>query len=328
MPEDLAHRFAQLVCRELHAREVELVDGAPKSDASGAALTLHVDLHDGRHVLAHFDHPLEDRDAALRRLEILVRAFESVLLSSAEPRKRAPVAVSLRAELRALAIRTDAIDAVVVDAHSPIVWASCFPEDPSDQEAALLPSDAKDTLRLVRESHRGVLAALGDEHADASLEWGAEPETNASSEPPSDPTRAKLRLAESPAEHVRPSDPTALANAIDRAASMNDLPSEEILAHRRTILETVRNHPQVALLRKGGHLHISGRDPEAIYIARSFAGIYALVLIYATPFDEIRAERALKDSLPRIERLVLALPPLDPDPVPAGVVALRPRRRR
>jgi len=42
-----------------------------------------------------------------------------------------------------------------------------------------------------------------------------------------------------------------------------------------------------------------------------------------------RAERAAQESLPRIERLVLALPPLDPDPQPmGGVVALRRPRRR
>ena len=46
--------------------------------------------------------------------------------------------------------------------------------------------------------------------------------------------------------------------------------------------------------------------------------------------DMLRAERALRDGLPIIERLVLALPPLDPEPSPrAGVIALRrPRRRR
>ena len=39
--------------------------------------------------------------------------------------------------------------------------------------------------------------------------------------------------------------------------------------------------------------------------------------------------RAALDALPRIERLVLALPPLDPKPAPiAGVIAMRRGRKR
>jgi hypothetical protein len=53
-----------------------------------------------------------------------------------------------------------------------------------------------------------------------------------------------------------------------------------------------------------------------------------LGVVFDHAFDEIRAERAVRDSLQRVERLVLVLPPLEPDPVPAGVVALRGRRRR
>jgi hypothetical protein len=52
-------------------------------------------------------------------------------------------------------------------------------------------------------------------------------------------------------------------------------------------------------------------------------------MVFDGEFDELRAERAAQESLPRIERLVLALPPLDPDPQPVGGVAAlrRPRRR-
>jgi hypothetical protein len=45
-------------------------------------------------------------------------------------------------------------------------------------------------------------------------------------------------------------------------------------------------------------------------------------------FDELRAERATHEALPRIERLVAALPPLDPEPQPmGGVIAFRRQRK-
>ena len=72
--------------------------------------------------------------------------------------------------------------------------------------------------------------------------------------------------------------------------------------------------PDIAALRKGKHLRSVARDAEVPFVAHSFASIYLLVVVYDQPFDELRAERAIVDSLPRIERLVLALPPLDPAP--------------
>jgi hypothetical protein len=93
-------------------------------------------------------------------------------------------------------------------------------------------------------------------------------------------------------------------------------------------LGRARALPQMAELHKGGHLAYALREEGFGLLVRSFAGIYALVVAFDHAFDEIRAERAVRDALPRIERLVLALPPLDPDPLPAGVVALRRRRRR
>ena len=71
------------------------------------------------------------------------------------------------------------------------------------------------------------------------------------------------------------------------------------------------------------------RDDSYGCVARSFAGIYVLIIVYDGPFDELRAERTVADGLPRIERLVLALPPLDPKPAPiAGIMAVRRGRRR
>ena len=71
------------------------------------------------------------------------------------------------------------------------------------------------------------------------------------------------------------------------------------------------------------------RTGEAPSITHSFAGIYLLVVVFDGGFDELRAERAILEALPRVERLVLALPPLDPSPsTGAGVIAMRRPRRR
>ena len=92
-------------------------------------------------------------------------------------------------------------------------------------------------------------------------------------------------------------------------------------------LDAVRALPEIAALRKGKHVRCVNGGGAAPLVAHSFAGIYLLVVVFDAPFDELRAERAILDALPRVERLVLALPPHDPDPSEgAGAVAMRRRR--
>jgi hypothetical protein len=99
------------------------------------------------------------------------------------------------------------------------------------------------------------------------------------------------------------------------------------VSHRA--LRAVRALPEIAALRKGKHVRcVQGRGASPL-VAHSFAGIYLLVVAFEAPFDELRAERAVMDALPRVERLVLALPPHDPDPTQgAGAMAMRRTRRR
>ncbi len=115
--------------------------------------------------------------------------------------------------------------------------------------------------------------------------------------------------------------PDVTTEASDASAELTEL--------SRMAVMDVRGLPALATLHKGGHLRHVVRGDELGYVAHSFAGIYLLLVVFSAAFDELRAERAINDALPRIERLVLALPPLDPKPAPiAGVVALRGRRRR
>lgn len=288
MADDLTRRFVELVRRELGAKDVLLTRDVDAPEAS-----VRVPLSEGRVVAATFEDDRAADGAVLRRLEILVRAFEAALggeprLGEARKQARVPVATSLREELRSLVARSGALGAVVIDGHSPIVWAATSeriegPVDDAPDNVLQFPPEARETLRLVRESHRGVLIALG-------VEPEPPPEVDASWE------------ATEPANEE---GETAMLEAV----------------------RAVRGLQGLAQLHKGVHLSHTERGDLGGFVARSFAGIYCLVVVFDRPWDEIRTERAVRDLLPRIERLVLALPPLDPEPTQAGAAARRPRGR-
>jgi hypothetical protein len=213
-------------------------------------------MADGRGIGARFVVAPADREAKQRRLEMLVSTFDGVVQEGWQPRRsRPPVERYLQEELSALSERALALNAIVIDANSPVEWGAARP-----QEA--IPLGPRPPATSV--------AQQGDE-------------------PPS-------------------AEPDAA------------------LASRRA-LHTVRGLPELAELRKGKHLRHVERSGETPLVAHSFAGIYVLVVVFGEPFEELRVERAISEALPRIERLVLALPPLDPAPN-AGVTALRRPRRR
>lgn len=290
MTDPALQRFVDLVRRELGAKDVvlaeELAPPPPQEGVRPTILTAY--LHDGRRVDALFDAP--PPQPMVRRFEMLVHAFDAALSSKAEPPKR-PTPASLRDELRALANRAGAVDALVIDAHSPVVWGSVS-ERPLAVEAAHvqpMTDNVRDAVRVLHESHRDLVAAL------RGTPGGNDLDDDDDHDGPSDDAEARS-TGEPPA-------PPA-ARAIDE----------------------VRRLPAIESLHKGGHLSYVVRETDYGCLARSFAAIYVLVLVFDRSFDEIRAERAIRDSLHKIERLVLALPPLDPQPM-GQVMALRRRRR-
>jgi hypothetical protein len=167
------------------------------------------------------------------------------------------VATSLHDELLALCARAAAVNAIVIDANSPVVWGAAHPQ--------------------------GVVAQP--------------------------PLASSPRMAEEPAN----------------AAQGEGTPS----ALSRKAVHNVRGWPELTALRKGKHVRKVDRDVAAPLLAHSFASIYLLIVVFSGAFDELRAERAVLEAMPRIERLVLALPPLDPQPFEgAGAVRMRKPRRR
>ncbi len=270
--ESVLERLVALVRRELHADDVRVLEATAQPPEAENALVVR--LADGRMLVASFAAVPEDRDALSRRLDMLAVTFAQALDEAPGGRSRGAVPTSLHDELRALATRAQAVDAVVVDAHSPVVWGAAA-------SRALLPNALESALSDI--SRRQLIDS--DEGEDPSVEPAQDDAGDGSSE---------------------------------------ELPPPSLTPR---ILRAVRALPDLSTVQKGRHLRHAVVREGGGYLVMSFSGIYLLVLVYAGPFDELRAERAATEALPRIERLVMALPPLEPEPEPAGGV-LPFRRRR
>ncbi len=194
--------------------------------------------------------------------------------------------------------------------------AACFDAPPEGREAKQRRLEMLASTftfdHAVAESERGrrsrppLARSLQEDDANSPVVWGA--------------ARPDGVVAEAP----RPLN-SQTSGGVDRTP---DGEGRVVVASRRA-LHAVRSLGELAALHKGKHVRHVANAGEAPLLARSFAGIYLLVLVFEAPFDELRAERAMLESLPRIERLVLALPPLNPPPsTGAGVVAMRRPRRR
>jgi hypothetical protein len=272
-------RFLALVRKELAADDVR-VDPPGAAANDGAADELRCTLADGRVVVAKFLEQPPDRDAKLRRLEMLAGTFTGAFAEGVEAAdKRGParqsIARSLHDELRAIATRAGALNAIVIDANSPVVWGAARPQG----------------LAVGHELPSGPRLADAAKALDVDLMTSHEAPQAAHDPPPHADTK--------------------------------------VPAASRRAIHAVRQLGAIASVRKGRHLRHVERGADVGYVAHSFAGIYVLLVVFGGPFEELRAERTVVDALPRVERLVLALPPLDPRPSPvAGVISLRRPRRR
>ncbi|MFO0666117.1 MAG: hypothetical protein U0174_19345 [Polyangiaceae bacterium] len=276
-------RFFALVKRELTADDVRILSsGASSTDE--APNMIRATLPDGRIVVATFAEAPADRDALRRRFQMLASSFSE---SAREQGGSGQVVRSLREELRSLAQRAMAENAIVLDAQSPLVWGS----------ARVTPSVSRPELEDLRDVSTHELARLLPAH---DVDEDESPLPPRSSLPPS-----------------------------FESESHNDRGPEPQDARTARVLFAVRALPQVNALRSGKPFAHTQKveDGETGFVVHSFGGIYMLVLVFAEAFDELRAERATKEALPRIERLVLSLPPHDPDDSRGNVVSLkRPRR--
>lgn len=279
-------RFLALIQAELSAQAARiLTPGVSPPDATNAVSHR---FEDGRTVVAVFAEPPSNPDALANKLALLATAFEQSPRALSIHKARYSVARSLKDELLALTQRAMALDALVIDADSPVVWGSARSQ----------------ALRPARPDYSTALLVEGE----ASHDWSENEIHVAPSEPP---------LAEGEGAGDEQSEIVASSPLAEDTARLVEL----ALSH-------IRGLDALEGLAKGKPLvhHFVGEDYGVA--AHSFSSIYLVMLVYPGRFDELRAERATAEALPRIEDLVSALPPLDPEPAPmAGVVRIGRRRR-
>ena len=312
--DEVYERFLSLAQRELSADDVRLL--APGETAPEAANVVVARLKDGRHVVASFASPPKDVDVLTRRLAMLAGTFADALTgpTSERTKARTPVVISLHEELKALGVRANAHDVVVIDGDSPVVWGC----------ASISSKPRARNEMLLRDVSDRELSAQDEPSAPAGLHAVPASDDSGPLQDSTAPTGV-LRMAPPPAESA-----PVLAQDREEELSQHPYPHDEAEEPEitRRAIGLIRALPSLALLHKGRHLRHVSRE-ESYYLVLSFSSIYLLCMVFDGDFDELRAERAAQESLPRIERLVLALPPLDPDPQPmGGVVALRRPRRR
>ena len=308
--DEVSERFLLLAQRELSADDVRLL--APGESPPVAANVIVARLEDGRHVVASFGTTPTEPEVLTRRLAMLAGTFAEALATPSK--SRMPIVSSLHEELKALALRARAHDVVVIDGDSPVVWgcASVSAKPRARNEMLLRDVSTRElTSRDEPSAPGGGLHAVAASDDSGPLQDATAPTGNLRMAPPPAESATTLASLDPPHEH-------------DDGA--HDEQEEPEITRRAIAL--IRALPQLDLLHKGRHLRHVSRD-ESSYLVLSFSSIYLLCIVFDGEFDELRAERAAQESLPRIERLVLALPPLDPDPQPMGsVVALRRPRRR
>jgi hypothetical protein len=283
---DDLQRFLDLVRRELDCEDARFEYGG---DGSTEPARVASEFSGGWRVVALWTKPGE-RSAAQAKLDVLVESFGGLAeqLRNRMPRLGQHVATrELDDALALLAEQADALRAVVIDEDSPVLWGSSEPtRGPEDVEVALWTAELADSA-----SAAGLdmleLVALDD---------------------------AGLR------ERVAGLEPRKL-----RERLLRKLPVvRELGSHRDRDAWTAHFAMCRAItsVRRAPERH-EVIDDDLGWLARDFGGIYHVLLIYGGPFSELGATRALLRALPAIEKLVLSLPPIDPTPKGARILAFR-----
>lgn len=278
-----------LVRRELGAVDVRAeVGGQPPEDPH----LVWVPLEGGFRVVAVLARPPADRRALIERLQALVAPFPDVIDSVTPPPTSMAIAqqLELDQELANLAQRATGLCAVVVDERSPMVWGT--------SRGSMEGWDIHAMEDLV-----GLKRSLG-QHQLSAEEW----------------------LSPGPEEVPEDIDETQIQRWLHRAQRLAALAPTWTGQDWQTALKTAEAVLMARAACSGGRApdRFAKHRSEIGVFAKGFAQIYMVVIAFEGPYSELHAEGPLVRHLPVIERLVLALPPVEPPPRRAKVIQFRP----
>jgi len=287
-------RVLGLVRQEMGSGDARLEIGGKPPEAPEAVF---VNVPGGWRLVTVFDAPPEDRTRMEHRLKQLATAFFDAGLSLPAPSADAEMRLAQRRlddELAALAGRTSALGANVIDMQSPVLWGCSESRHTGEDLESFLVTAEVDTAARAHGVDLAVVGGLGEADRATTLdELTGELRRRAE--------RLVARLSDRPLRSRR-----------------NYLLHAQVLADVRRWIQ--RLNGEESSVRRLVHLEGFG------YFARSFAGIYVLVLYFPGPFSELHVEGTALHYLPVIERHVLGLPPIDPNP-PGGKVVQMPLPR-
>ncbi len=277
---DKLQRFLALVEREIAAKNVYLrVGGAPLESGPTVLCT---PWKDRCIVVAEWAEPLDDlaRERAARMVaELVGTAFPDdalVALPAVSPARVVhDVSRELDETLGLLARRARADEALVIDHRSPEIWGSSeYPRDQWNVEDAL----AVDKIAHALAQSQLSLVTLVDIQQEDELQ-------NALRDAGLESTTLRER-----------------ARDIRWVRALCDEPLDASKLRIFQAIAAARN------------AELPGHDalPPNVRV-RAFANIYRVVLVFDDAVSELHVETALHKMLPLVERLVLALPPRDPN---------------
>lgn len=277
-------RFLELVRRELAASDAYLQFGGRTPDSPSVLCARVAD--EAWRIVVRFEQPLDPPEARTKlqaKLDALVSSFTGLGAELQRERPRPRLVEHDRRDevdeaLTLLAEQAKALRAVVLDEDSPVLWGSSeLPAGSEDVEVAMWTGELVESALAVG-LDMVELIELEGEALERALE-GIE--------------SAKLR------QRLLRKLPQVQALGPARRA-------EAWAAHFATCRA-------IAALRRAPEQRESMGE-ELGWFAREFAGIYHVLLVYPGPFSELDAARPMRKALPLIERLVLALPPVEPPP--------------
>ncbi|MCA9628518.1 MAG: hypothetical protein KC766_12660 [Myxococcales bacterium] len=283
-------RLLEVVRAQLGAADARLEIGGLDPDDPHL---VWVNLEDSERVVVVFEDPPEDREAQRERLVALLNTFAETL-SGVEPgeamQRHAPPDRRLEQVLDALRSRCGASLALIVDEQSPMLWSRSGLGSGFDRDLLL---DVLATSRACQELGLlfGELVRLEPEELQVQIQ-------------------AALKQGSASRHRQR-----ELVTRIERARGEIDVEQVDRALAAAALVELVTQQQR-------GSDRFAVEAPGRVHVGRRITGIYWVALTVEASWSELQTEAALRDLLPGIERLVLALPPFDPPPRGARVLRL------